>query len=75
MINRDAVLLAGIEFTGGQQMFEHADHLRERLIDTVNLFFAEFTDYSSPVSQIVQPVAFLHQPGTEARLKSIVLST
>ena len=67
MINRDAMLLAGIEFAGGQQMFQHADHWRERLIETVDLLFAEFTGYSGSVGQLVQSVAFLHKPGTKVR--------
>ena len=67
MRNRDAVLMVRIEFPGGQQMFEHADHWQEQLIDMVDLFFTEFTNCSCPVGQIVQPVAFLHQLGTEAR--------
>jgi hypothetical protein len=59
--------MLGAEFTGGQHRFHLADKVRECFIQLPAFGVTELAGDAGPVSQIMQPVALLHQTGSQAR--------
>ena len=66
VVQGDAVGMAGIQFIGGQHRLHLADKVRECFIQLTAFDVTEFTGDAGPVSQIVQPIALLHQSGSKA---------
>lgn len=67
VVQRDAVSMAGIEFAAGQHQLQLFHDERKRLVKLAGLRIREFACDIGTVSEIMQPVAFLYQPCTEAR--------
>ena len=67
MTHRNALLTAGIKFTGHQHPLQLFEHQWKCLVKAQGVVGAEFPAEACAVGQKVQAVAFLHQACAEAR--------
>ncbi|KNB80952.1 hypothetical protein ACU27_22375 [Klebsiella variicola] len=67
VVQGDAVGMTGIQFTSGQHRLYLADKMWKYHIQLKTFFVTKLTGDTSPVSQIVQPIALLHQTCSQAR--------
>ena len=60
VVESDTVMVAGAQFTSGHHRFHLAEKVRKCVIQFEAFRIAEIAHQISPVSQIMQPVAFLN---------------
>jgi hypothetical protein len=60
VVESDTVMVTGDQFTSGQHRFHLADKVWKCVIQFEAFRIAEIAHQTSPVSQIMQPVAFLN---------------
>ena len=64
-IQRDGMLMAGIQFTAGEHEFQLFHQQRKGLVQVVRIRVAEPPSDTGAVGKVMQPVAFLYQTGTK----------
>lgn len=66
-VERDAMLIAGSEFTAGEHEFQLFQQQWKRLIEMAQISVAELPGDTGAVGEIVQAIGLLDQTGTKAR--------
>ena len=64
-IQRDGMLMAGIQFTAGEHEFQLFHQQRKGLVQVVRICIAEQASDTGTVGKVMQPVTLLHQTGAE----------
>ena len=60
-IQRDGMLMAGIQFTAGEHEFQLFHQQRKGLVQVVRICIAEQASNTGAVGKVMQPVTLLHQ--------------
>ena len=64
-IQRDGMLMAGIQFTAGEYEFQLFHQQRKGLVQMVRIRVAEPASDTGAVGKVIQPVTLLHQTGAK----------